>query len=435
MHVNDSLRSGGRTGHLVPWYWTDTAKLVWCFLIGMAVHLALWQVSEPPDLFSDYYKAYFPAAEVLWEEGLNAKFPFTEAGAGGFVNVPVLGWLFVPMVPLGEDAAGWTFLAIGVPATLAAYLALRRIILPDGNAAALLLLLFLVNGPLINALREGNSTHFILLLLILAFSALWRGWEFTAGLILGFAAVIKLPLLLFGGYFLFRRRWMVVAGGTAMIGAVMALSVVLFGIANNVAWADCCVVPFLGGLIPAFNVQSIDGFFMRLIVGTANLENWDPVPPPLYYRIARLFIFAGVASLCLFAMLRASRNEPAAAPREVRRPREVLEYALIITLALVVSPISWTHYYALLLLPWGLFLGGKLLPDDGPAARKLVWASIILSSLPVIVLPLQADFMGEFAARTILSAWFFGGLAMLAALLLSLYRLGGAASVPPRTAS
>ena len=85
------------------------ADRVRCWPAGL-LHLVLWQVSEPPTLFSDLYKAYFPAAEVLWDDGLSASFPFTEMGAGGFVNVPVLAWLFVPLVPLGEDGR-----RLGVP--------------------------------------------------------------------------------------------------------------------------------------------------------------------------------------------------------------------------------------------------------------------------------------------------------------------------------
>ena len=79
-------------------------RLLACLVAGAFLHLTLWQVSEPPTLFSDLYKAYFPAAEVLWDVGLQAHFPFTEVGAGGFVNVPLLAWLFVPLVPLGEHA-------------------------------------------------------------------------------------------------------------------------------------------------------------------------------------------------------------------------------------------------------------------------------------------------------------------------------------------
>jgi len=408
----------------VRWHAGSWTKLLWCALIGGAVHLGLWQISEPPTLFSDFYKAYFPAGEVLWETGWRASFPFTEVGAGGFVNVPVIGWLFVPLVPLGEEVAGWVFLAIGAAATATAYVLLTRMTRPEAGAAASLLLLFLLNGPLINSLREGNTTHFILLMLILALGLLQRRSDYAAGVLLGVCAVIKLPLLLYGIYFLLRRRWLVVAGGASAIIAVLLLSVATFGLTNNVGWFDCCIEPFLDGIIPAFNVQSIDGFAMRLLTGTSHLANWDPIDPPAAYKVIRLCIFAAILAAACLVTWRAGRHEPAGLHSERSRGQDMLEFALVLTLALVLSPISWSHYYLLLLLPWGLYLGGQLPLAADAMARRLVWASIGLSSLPIVMLPLQPDVLGEVAARTLISACFFGGMAMLLALLRGLHLLG-----------
>src|SRR5262245_14331810 len=116
--------------------------LVWlaCGLAGGAIHLGLWQVSEPAELFSDFYKAYFPAAEQIWEKGLSATWPLTEEAVGGFVNMPILAWLFVPLVPLGEERSGWAFLAVGAAAALAAWLLLARMSRPEAKSAAPLLL-------------------------------------------------------------------------------------------------------------------------------------------------------------------------------------------------------------------------------------------------------------------------------------------------------
>ena len=108
----------------------------------------------------------------------------------------------------------------------------------------------------------------------------------------------------------------------------------------------------------------------------------------------------------------------------------MLEFSLVINLALVLSPISWSHYYALLLLPCGLYLGGRLpLPAD-VHSRRLLWSGMALCSLPIVVLPLQADLLGEIVARTLVSATFAGGVAMLAALLRQLHQLGAS---PPLT--
>ncbi len=69
-----------------------------------------------------------------------------------------------------------------------------------------------------------------------------------------------------------------------------------------------------------------------------------------------------------------------------------------------------------MLLPWALYLGGRLgLPDD-TATRWLMVGGIVLASLPVIVPPLGSGIVAAVASRTIVSAWMFGGLLVLAAL-------------------
>jgi hypothetical protein len=408
---------------------SEHARLIACLLAGALAHVVLWQVSEPPTLFSDLYKAYYPAAEVLYDVGLKANFPFTEMGAGGFVNVPVLAWMFVPLVPLGEDLAGWVFLGVGAAATILACVLLRRMARP-GTEAAPLVLLFLLNGPLINSLREGNTTHFVLLALILAVMLLQRGFQFAPGVLLGLCAVLKLPLLLFGAYFLLRRRWRVVTGGAGAILGVLLFSVSAFGLDNNVNWFNCCVEPFLGGIIPAFNVQSVDGFLVRLATGTSRLSNWDPMAVPLAYKAARQVLFAAILGYAAWVMLRAGARISEHPRAETKRERELLEFALVLNLALVLSPISWSHYYALLLLPWGLFLGGLLPWPVDDLTRRLLWAGIALCSLPIVVLPLQPGLIGEIVARTLVSATFAGGIATLMALLRQLSQLG---TPPPLT--
>lgn len=400
--------------------------LMWlaCILGGGAIHLALWQVSEPPDLFSDFYKAYYPAAELLWEQGLSATWPLTEAAAGGFVNIPILAWLFVPLIPLGEEEAGWAFLAIGAAAALGAWALLARMGRPEARAAAPLLFLGLVNGPMLNALREGNTTQIVLLLLVLAL-LLWRaGWDYLAGLLLGIGGVIKLPLLLFGAYFLLRGRWRLVAGGTTAVATAVLLSLADYGLQGNIAWYKDSVEPFLGGVIPAFNVQSIDGFLARLWTGHGRLRDWDPMAPEPLHRVLRLVLLAAVYGSAVWLGWRAGRAGPMPAVTGRLNARDILEYVLVINIAILTSPISWTHYYLLLLLPWGLYLGGLLPVPEDRTTRWLLWTSLPLISLPVIVPEPPQGWPAELLARTVVSAWFFGGLLMLAALMRGLWQAG-----------
>jgi hypothetical protein len=406
---------------------------VWlaCVLGGSAIHLYLWQVSEPPDLFSDFYKAYYPAAEYLLEKGLSATWPLTEAAAGGFVNIPIIAWLFVPLVMLGEEESGWAFLAVGAVAALTAWWLLARMRRPEArNAAPLLLFLGLVNGPMINSMREGNTTHIILLLLVLAF-VLWRsGWDFVAGLLLGLCALIKLPLLLFGAYYILRGKWRVALGGVTSIVTAVLLSIADYGLQGNIAWYKDSVEPFLGGVIPAFNVQSIDGFLIRLSTGAARLHDWDPMVPDLVHKLIRNGLFLLVYGSAIWLGWRTTHAAPLPAINGRLSARDTLEFVLVITLAIITSPISWTHYYLLLLIPWGLYLGDRLPVPDDRTTRWLMWVSLLLTSLPVVMPQHSPGLLSEVLARTVVSAWFFGGLLMLAALLRALWKLVPSDNLP-----
>jgi len=399
---------------------------------GLAIHLIVWQFSEPSALFSDFYKANWPAAETLWDNGLSATWPLTEKG--GFSNLPVVGWLYVPFMWVDEEWAGWLWCILGMAALLGAYVLLVRTARLDAPRAALLAFLFLISGPIVNSLREGQTSHVILLILVMGI-VLWRDKrDYAAGLAFGFCALIKLPLLLLGIYFVLRQRWAIVAGGATTIGVAALSSLILFGIDGNIGWAQEWVVPYLNGYIPAFNVQSVDGFLVRLSMGEEFLIHWDPpFVPTLFHRIARFAILAVLFGGSFFLIWRAHRRAPIAAGAGGASPRDLLEFALMINLALITSPISWTHYYLWLLIPWALYLGGDLPLRDDATTRFLISASIVMVSLPVIVWsPMEPSWYAAILSRTLVSVWLVGGCLSFAALARGLW-LAEAAAVPADT--
>jgi len=403
----------GTTGPSLLWPKGRVGSWLAVAAFGIVAQAILWSISEPSDLFSDFYKAYFPAGDRLWNEGAVATWETAESAAVGFVNLPILAWLFVPFGLLGEPAAGWAFLALGIAAIATTYALLLRLGDFNVGTGAMLALSILASGPLVNSLREGNTTHFVLLLLVVAL-LLWRaGKEYAAGLVLGLCALFKLPLMLIGLYVLLRGRWRVVAGGASAIVGAGLLSLAVFGLEINVGWYQNCIVPFVGGVMPAFNVQSIDGFLARLESGPELLMEWKPLAPSLWHKIVRSIVLSGMFILAFVAMIRGDRSAAGARAFE----RNTLEFSIVLTLAVVTSPVSWSHYYLLLLLPWALYLGGRLgLPDDA-ATRWLMAGGMLLASLPVIVLPLGTGIVAAIVSRTIVSAWMFGGLMILAALI------------------
>ena len=389
---------------------------------GALAQWVLWSVSEPGQLFSDFYKAYYPIAEYLWVDGPSSPWPLEEVGAGSSVNLPIVGWLFAPFVVFGEAGAGWAFFALGVAATAGAWFLIVRWFAPEHGP--LLLLLFLINGPLVNSLREGNCTHEILLLLVIGLR-LWRTERnFAAGIVFGICAIIKLPLLLIGVYFFVRGRWTIVIGGAAAIVCAVLLSLIVHGFGVNADWYRDSIEPFLGGVIPAFNVQSIDGFLVRLFTGTDGLLDWTPHRPSVVHKVIRLTAVALLLGGMFFLMRRAGRTRAVPVLGALSR-REIVEFSLVLMLSLAISPISWSHYYLLLLLPIALHLGGfTVVPGKG--WRMALWIGFALTSLPVIILPSAPDWPGEIVARGVVSFCLLGGLLVLAAHARALWQVGSA---------
>ena len=392
---------------------------LWSALAGGAILLLAWKISAPPSefLFSDFFKAYYSSGErLLQAAGPVATFPLDVPCTAGATNIPILAWLFVPFALLSKPVAGWTFFALGIAAVAAAWVLLRRLCRSDAPCGAFLLFMFLANGPLIYSFREGNATHFVLLLVIAAL-LLWRaGSDYAAGLVLGAAAVIKLPLLLFGAYFVLRRRWRIVFGGATVIGLVAVLSLAVFGRSLNALWYDHCVAPFLGRTMTGFNVQSIDSFLFRLVHGDLFLLVWYPLEPTPAESAVKAIVVMALLAGALWLMIRAERKEPMPAEAGALSGRDLLDYGLVLTLAVVASPLSWSHYYLLLLLPWGLYLGGRLPLRNDSTTRRLMAGGIVLASLPVWMPPESLGELGPLISRTAVSACFVGGALTLAAL-------------------
>jgi hypothetical protein len=119
-------------------------------------------------------------------------------------------------------------------------------------------------------------------------------------------------------------------------------------------------------------------------------------------------------------MLRAESKHLTAPNGGAPTPHDFLQFSIVIILALVISPISWTHYYLFLLAPVALHLGGRLpLPQDA-VTHWFFWTGYALASLPVIMPAMELDpdpppgWLAELAARSIVSAWLFGALLLLA---------------------
>ncbi len=397
---------------------------MWFAWLGGGVLFFLsWNISAPPAemIFSDFHQAYMDAAYRLVSFGPIITWPVNDTCTEGFVNIPVLGWLFTPLTNFRPAVAALVFLAAGFAVLAAALALLARHFGMSRWQVAGMIAVTLANGPLVHGLREGNTTHFVLALTVLAVVMLRSGYPTAGGTVLGLCAMLKLPLLLLGVYFIIARRWRAATAFVATCGAIVAASLLVFGTQINLAWFTHCVTPFMTATMPGFNVQSLENFLFHLVNGPEHLHTWFLVPTGIWARAARFVVSCGLllGALWLLALPRPPSVRDARPALTV--PRELIEFNLVLAIAVVASPLSWSHYYVLLLLPWILYFVGAFGPSLDRATRWLMGLGAVLSSTPVLMLPKDLGALTPVLSRTVVFACFIGGVSTVAALVRCLW--------------
>jgi hypothetical protein len=357
-------------GHTSRPRWPSILAAIGC----AALAVLTFRISDPSYLFWDFHSAYYPAGQAVLA-GAQQLREMTGLGVSGFVNMPVIAYIFAPFALLPERAAANLFLMLSLASVAATWLMLAGIARLGTADRWLLLLVFAANGPLIYSLKEGNTSHFVLLALVAALAMLRSGRAGTAGALLGAAAMVKPPLLLFGVFFVLRRDLRGTIDFCAVCGAVVLLSLALFGRSDNWHWFQACIVQFSHHWLAAFNVQSIPAFLFRLVAPASSLQDWNASLPPAGFATLADVAFALLFGLAAIALWRGAQASKAALPALE------LQYSLAVCLVILASPLSWSHYYCWLLLPTALFLGWRRrLPRR---SRICGWLAILLVT-PVI---------------------------------------------------
>ncbi len=408
------LHAMPRTGSRLRARWMTLA-----FSAPMALFLLF--VSDPRSPLEDFRTAYY-AAGVAVQEGPLGLAPMIEKGVEGFVNLPVVAYLFWPFGLFPVVWASVLFSLIGVACVMASWWLLARLADLDARQTAVLLFLFSANGPLLYSFKEGNLSHILLLPLVIALAGLRDKREFASGVLLGIVAVIKPPLVLIGIYFLLRRRWQVVAGGALSCAAIGLLSLILFGWEMHERWYELCIRPYSERPLAAFNVQSIQALVLRYQVGPAGWFDWRPTAFDTTFGAVSKAL---VATIILAVVLVMAKPLPRHASPPRHRELIEIEFMIIVALACIVSPISWSHYHTWFLLPFAFFVGDRGSICSAPPIRWVGWVGLVLLSGPVIGTPLPGMWASSLVAQLFVSLLLIGSLLWLG--LLCLLRLRMAA--------
>lgn len=345
-------------------------RLRWAFWLGSFLLIAFvgFYIIQDHALY-DYFKGYFHGGRKVVR---NLDVLYDEA-CYGFTNFPLFAYLFVPLANLPKELSGRVFYLIGYLLLLPLAYWLVTASGVKGWQRFLVLACLAFNGPLDYSIWLGNTTQIVMLFVLLAFFSLNRGWDWLAGILLGIGGLIKLPLVLPSGYFFLRGKWKVVGGGLLVAGAVLALSLVLMPFELNSVWLERCVLMMAGNPTAAYNNQSLSGFLSRIFM--PGNYGWDPLTPtPAYITAANI----GRVLLALPALyiLIAGRKDAK------RTFHHVIEFSIILVFSLLTSPIAWTHYFVLLLIPATMILGNPERLSYSNGMWILLVPSLILLSVP-----------------------------------------------------
>lgn len=359
---------------------------------------ALLSVTSGP-LFIDYTKAYDHAGRAII---LDPATLYDCARAQCFVNFPAVALLFVPFAQLDPHVGALAFSAVGAAAIL---LAMRH--LAGRPPAHVVIWLVLLNGPLLYSLRIGNTTHILLIVLLVAFDRLADGRQALAGALMAVAAMIKPPLAIFLPYLLLRRYDGAAAAMFTVAAATLALSIGLYGLELHEQWFREVILGQGSAPLAAYNVQSVNGFLARLTT-RGHLRDWYPLSVGPSFRMVSVLMTAGLLLASAMACRRAGRPRSAAA--------WYAELSIVLCVGLITAPISWSHYSALLLIPAVAFTSGRL-PLCSLRMRAALGTAIVLVSAPVVVPLFSGRIASALVERVLLSHYFYGTLILLGVLI------------------
>ena len=307
---------------------------------------------------------------------------------GGYVpHTPATMLPFIPLSFLEPQTAKRAWLLLELLFLAASIVLLSR--LSGLSLLETLVLALLAHAALGNNFVIGQYYLFILLLLICGIGCLLRGRDALGGALIGLIFTLKLYTAPFLLLFAVRRQWKAAGGFLAVVAAITAVAVAIFG--PHAIWYFATTV-LLRGLDGTVNDPynpywaSMTAFLRHTLLFEPELNPHPFTQAPALFDFLHALYTLGVLAVALLVLSR--RSQP---------PAHAFAWFTIVLF--VLSPNTASYHYILLLVPVALLLKG---------ADRL-WAAGLIVLYVLVELPLY-----PWDARFFPKAWLLLALAIYA---------------------
>lgn len=223
--------------------------------------------------------------------------------------------------------------------------------------------------PVAAGLLYGQLSTALAALLIGCWLAFRGGRQRLAGLLLGVSVAVKLIPVAIAGYFLVKRQWRVVLWSVGTCAACWAIGILALG-------GDAVRTYLVDGLSSAAYYRGYEGNYS--VVGAVyRVFAGNPSLAPLVdleWAAGPLSTLAALAVLCVAAVAVARADDPDA------------EFSLALCAMLLASPLTWLHYFTVLVWPlWVLARRVHAAGWEPWHANQLLLVMVMLSAAPGLV--------------------------------------------------
>jgi hypothetical protein len=300
-----------------------------------------------------------------------------------FIGAPVVALEHVPFAAFERSTAVELFRVASFAAMVAAVLVTSTLLSAKsrvlGAVAGLCALALLY--PVASTLGIGQGNGFVLLALAVGMWAVVRERWVVAGIALGLAITMKLPIALLVVY-LFARGRRRVALPAALTLAAATLLAALFGRANDLAVWVRDVFPDASRGSSYLANQSLPAWIERVTSQRSDFA--DHALLGSVQRLGPLLVLGGLAALVWW------RRRDAMDP---------LELGAVVIVLLVAGPLSWDHYYAWVAVPL------VLLCDRTRWAKRSTATTVLAGTAIAVALILLSRPVPFPSPRAIASDW------------------------------